>query len=81
MRTIHVVAIESASSGDVDWYSREVDAKLAYETAIATIDYIGHDINRWSFEIPEGTHRHQITAEADRQMWELDYTKIEGRPA
>lgn len=81
MKTFYAVAIESESSGAVDWFSDRAKAQNAFEEAVATIDFIGDDINLWAFSVPDHTTRHQITAEADRQMWELDYTAIESRSA
>lgn len=82
MRTIHAVAIESDSSGAVDWYTDEARARLKFDAAVATIAYAAHDINRFSFEVPDDmTTLAEITKIADDRMWYLDYTLIERRAA
>lgn len=82
MRTIHAVAVESDTSGAVYWYTDEPRARLKFDAAVATIAYAGHDINRFSFEVPDDmTTPAEITKIADDRMWHLDYTPIERRAA
>lgn len=81
MKTYCAVAVESESSGAVDWFYNQDFAKQAFEADVATIGYIGNDLNFWAFEMLDDATLAEITTEADRQMWERDYTAIESRPA
>lgn len=80
-RTIHAIAIESNSSGAIDWYDTEAEARTVFDAAVANVVWADNDINRFAFDVPDDTHDDEVTLEADTRMWELDYTAIERRAA
>ena len=79
MKTYWAVAVEADSSAPVNWYFTLEAAKQLFAEACG--DWPADDINMWAFEMPNDATKDEITARADDQMWELDYTAIEKRPA
>ena len=81
MKTVHVVAVESESSGLVNWYYAEAGAIKFFTESVATIDYRMDDINRWAMGVPDDATEDEIDTLAVDAMWNLDYRAIERRAA
>jgi len=72
------VARETESSSDLIWFSSIIAEGCAIEVfkgEVASGDP-NVEVNMWTFELPNETADADVTAEAERQMRERDYTPV-----
>lgn len=73
-RTVYAVAVETESSGAVDWYAERAAAETAFNEAVC--DFGNEEVNLFSFEVEPDASADEVTDEADALMWDREYQPI-----
>lgn len=77
--TVFCVALESSTSGVVNWHTNDGAADAQYAACVADPVYAADTITRFNYEVDDEADPNQVTGLVDEAMWMVDYKPIKQR--